>query len=729
MFFTEETMTLVNSLACKGCCLWIIYIFLFKIAKFRSLLSSIDTKINDITKYIDTIDKVTAHVKFNDINMKMKSQDSIIRSEWIEFEKSLIKTQDEYGNDIIFRTMDASIYFNNDIINNKVNIESYSAIPGILTGIGLFGTFLGLTIGLNGINLTQNSSQSLSKDITKLLGGVHTAFVTSLLGIFFALAYQFAYKDKLNEVKKQIENLQSALNDMFDLKTPEFYLSQVPTAMAQQLEQLKKFNSEIAMSIATNIDQKVAESIQPSLQGLLEAMQSFNQTGVERIGKIVLDGMRPTNEKLAEALNELNNTGARSVADAVSGQVGTQLDSFAKDISSAADTLKANTDRTSDIVDKMNNGFEASTKNVTQMLDNASQKLNDTTNRMIEAIEEAGRSREKQVKDMNDAVSQSMTDTFARIASELSVMTEKIKAQNSSHVESLGKTVADLTSNMQNISSNISHTFDEVSQKLSDATEKMITTVDGMAKGNEAQVASLNEAMLNNLSGTFGQITSDLSGLTGEIRGQNSLHEASLEKLLTDAVTNISGMSEHIQGIQNNSAEGLNKTLNKVKDLTESMEIVIDEAKNAAAKFSNAAQPIQNCTLALDNSINNLKNIQNELIEENRNIISQMHENSRTSHESIKTLNTLFEQVKSTVDYYNKNLKGTSEELDSVFNSLTNRIKDYKNTVEDNLKNILNGFDNSISSAFHLLETSVSEMQESVDNLELTVSRLEDNKR
>ncbi|MEK8027157.1 MotA/TolQ/ExbB proton channel family protein [Pseudaquabacterium rugosum] len=57
--------------------------------------------------------------------------------------------------------------------------------PSLMTSLGLFGTFLGIFVGL-----LQFDPAQIDGSITLLLGGLKTAFVTSIIGMFFAIAFK-----------------------------------------------------------------------------------------------------------------------------------------------------------------------------------------------------------------------------------------------------------------------------------------------------------------------------------------------------------------------------------------------------------------------------------------------------------------------------------------------------------------------------------------------------------
>ena len=71
--------------------------------------------------------------------------------------------------------------------------------PSLMTSMGLFGTFLGIFIGL-----LQFDTKHIDGSIEQLLGGLQTAFITSLMGMGFAIYFkiiQTSYLDQNNSLE------------------------------------------------------------------------------------------------------------------------------------------------------------------------------------------------------------------------------------------------------------------------------------------------------------------------------------------------------------------------------------------------------------------------------------------------------------------------------------------------------------------------------------------------
>ena len=75
--------------------------------------------------------------------------------------------------------------------------------PSFMTSMGLFGTFLGIFIGL-----LQFDTKHIDTSIEQLLGGLQTAFVTSLMGMFFAIIFKIIQTRHLDKTAPTADGTQ-----------------------------------------------------------------------------------------------------------------------------------------------------------------------------------------------------------------------------------------------------------------------------------------------------------------------------------------------------------------------------------------------------------------------------------------------------------------------------------------------------------------------------------------
>lgn len=91
----------------------------------------------------------------------------------------------------------ASEYFDERSVSAAINSQPWLArvrsVPNALVGLGLLGTFIGLTFGLKDIVLDYRDTAKMMESIRTLLKGTSTAFLTSIAGIVLSLLYNLLF--------------------------------------------------------------------------------------------------------------------------------------------------------------------------------------------------------------------------------------------------------------------------------------------------------------------------------------------------------------------------------------------------------------------------------------------------------------------------------------------------------------------------------------------------------
>lgn len=99
---------------------------------------------------------------------------------------------------------DVEEYLNEDLIDSVGLTYFNSAISGTMTGLGILGTFIGLSIGLG--SFSGDDIYTISDNVGPLLGGMKVAFHTSVYGIFFSLVFNFVYRSIMSDAYEKLSD-------------------------------------------------------------------------------------------------------------------------------------------------------------------------------------------------------------------------------------------------------------------------------------------------------------------------------------------------------------------------------------------------------------------------------------------------------------------------------------------------------------------------------------------
>ncbi|MCM1025384.1 MAG: hypothetical protein NC432_03050 [Roseburia sp.] len=94
-------------------------------------------------------------------------------------------------------------YINENLLD-RIGMNFFnSGISGTMTGLGILGTFLGLSMGLGSFN--GDDIYTISDNVGPLLSGMKVAFHTSVYGIIFSLVFNFVYRSIMADAYEKLE--------------------------------------------------------------------------------------------------------------------------------------------------------------------------------------------------------------------------------------------------------------------------------------------------------------------------------------------------------------------------------------------------------------------------------------------------------------------------------------------------------------------------------------------
>jgi putative membrane protein len=146
---------------------------------------SISRKLNEITRKLEqtkpNTNPVVVHALF--------AEEKEIKAIWKEYRKTLHLQQEIINGEMklsgVFSTVTADAYFNPEtVFEGRINSEFFKHLPGILTGLGIIGTFIGLIFGLQSFaSIKLGDPQDIQRGLTALMDAVRGAFVVSAIAI------------------------------------------------------------------------------------------------------------------------------------------------------------------------------------------------------------------------------------------------------------------------------------------------------------------------------------------------------------------------------------------------------------------------------------------------------------------------------------------------------------------------------------------------------------------
>ena len=225
-------------------------------------------------------------------------------------DKRLLKNYKDYKHELDRISSDGNPYYKCDIedyigvdlIDRVIHAERLSQVPGVMTGLGILGTFVGLSLGLQ--NFNTGTTAQITGSIEPLMNGIKVAFHTSIYGMVFSLVFNYVYKRRLDDAE-------AALN-MFLRNFRKYVLPDTEKEGVNKLIELQKEQTKaiIALSeaLTVNLPEGLKTYIEPRLDHLDDTINSFSRVATR-------NQMDQLERVVDRFLTEMNNNLGSSFAN------------------------------------------------------------------------------------------------------------------------------------------------------------------------------------------------------------------------------------------------------------------------------------------------------------------------------------------------------------------------------------------------------------------------------
>lgn len=556
----------------------------------------------------------------------------------IKTEKHTARIFKKYETTIVFPDKEgkmktdeeADIYFNLGSILSEIRINHrlLNAGSGLLVGLGLLGTFLGLTIGV--MDFDSGSTEAIQSSINELLNGMGTAFATSLVGMACSLLYIFIEKTTINRFQRNITSL-------CDLLDTEYYISQ-PEKYALIYE---RQNQNLKGLFTTTIN---GEELKPGnmLRELLDVSRRQNKDLTDLFEEIIFT---QTNKAMQESIKPLVEQ-----VNQVAAVLGEKLDSFANSVKSPGDNMA-----------------NSIVKDLKDAIDNMARELrtslSDSMSGNIGGLETAVQSLASfpvQIENMT----QSMTSNFAKIEELVNRLASSTASTNDDIINSVKEQIGLATTNMNNLTQNLQTTMDKIDKQFSESSNASTEKLNGMLKEVERVITQLN----NQAEQTSHSI----------IQKQKSTNEQS-DELLKQFQISIGNAKSMLDDVKN--------TLGQFKALQRETNEATSHLSQISKDASSATANLQTTQSRFNEQLktNIDKNIQaSELIQAALEESKKLPNTYITSFGDIKnSLQSIFAQLAQGLNEYSQTVKANTQNLlDSYTSAVNSSIQQLSGAIE-----------------------------------------------
>lgn len=424
-------------------------------------------------------------------------------------------------NNIQGKVPDISTYFNRfSIVEIPGKRKIAEIVPGILTALGILGTFLGLQHGISSID--PDSAEKLQSGIKILLSGMSIAFVSSIIGIISSTVWSMIDRSMYKSYLNILDKFYTVFNEKYPTITYETILVESLELQKEITESVKHMATDLSLELSQLISNSINETILPNVDQLINKLVSTEfRPAFEYIGGLIENFAVNTSQNQAESLNLMANNFAQ--------ELNTLINVEFENLASAIQEISEWQMNTKDTLDALIKELEESTVNQIEINSNTTQMIDRFTG-MFDEFTILNNDIGEQINRLNQSVSS--MEIISELALDITEKFNTIQEEcNTSFV-----LIQDNTKLLKENWDNSRNSLQEVNDSLENSSRLF---ADNLREGLESTFnmfdANLSE-IVKRLSGTTLEIQQSVEELPAAISLLTQELESSVNKLNTSVI-------------------------------------------------------------------------------------------------------------------------------------------------------------------------------------------------
>lgn len=267
------------------------------------------------------------------------------------------------NSDSAYYKCDIEDYINYDLLDSVIKRNRMNQIAGVMTGLGILGTFIGLSLGLNSFNT--GSTAELTDSIDPLMSGIKVAFHTSIYGMVFSLVFNWVYKRLLDDAEATVRSFIAAYKKYVMPDTSPDGTNRLMELQQQQTAAVREMSSAMKHLLSDGLSQ----ILEPQFARMNDTITGFanmaTRNQMDQLTVVVNAFVDEMNRSLDNMFDRLSQTVEKTLAvqqenerqmeEILSKNISTadNISSVAEMTGEMTDSLKLYTDRIGELQNKL----------------------------------------------------------------------------------------------------------------------------------------------------------------------------------------------------------------------------------------------------------------------------------------------------------------------------------------------------------------------------------------
>ena len=704
---------------------WYIYIGMFGVILMGGYF------IHKLRKYKKDFEAATAKIKNNDSFVNdlhnyfegiMDEQEPLFQT--TDLQNTLIEYRDTYRKTLTTKGaapfVDITDFYSSEYLDEIGATGICDLISGTMTGLGILGTFLGLVLGISGFDTT--TAAAITSSISGLLGGMGTAFFTSIVGVFLSLIFSYVHKIAYENANKSLESFVAAFHSKNLDGSEKMAENQLLDYQKQQTDLMGSFATVISEAVSSSISSTMKTELVPIFDRMENTIEQFgalaSQQQKEGLDRVVKEFIRCMNESLNQQFEELSDT----------------IHEICEWQKASAEQMQKIVDGICDTSAEINHINELSKQTVAEMndvvtqLDSYYEKLSSATEQMQNQIEQNNEIQERQ---------SAYIEKLIESEQHITALTDVVKLEIENNQNSIDMLTAHCKEQVVNIETAAKQSLDVVAEStklVADASQQQITalaqTADKEMQTLSASAARLNEDNHKQLE----ELTKVSSEQVALLAGATDAAQKSVDLISDHCKDQISGIVEaakqDMEALSASTKVLAEASHAQMETLAQTAESEMQLLSGTAAQLSEENhKQLTELTKASSEQMTILSAAANNVMQNSQQQITAAIEATQAQSDALMQATNDFadfvqKQNQKLVEAVDKEVAGlsnfagqTTNELQSATSGMENAAKLLDKNLDDVLSRTFDSFDSGLTDISQHLSGTIADVRDTTEAL------------
>lgn len=403
------------------------------------------------------------------------------------------------------------------------NYNVCTQVAGILTALGILGTFLGLVLGLRSFDFS--NADQMTSSVEALVGGLNVAFYTSIYGVTLSILYNIIFRRITTGLTQELNHFYDAFNSALEPVSQKAMVERMDSRQAENNALMQDIKALLDERLGERLGHQMAETLTPVFDRIIQSLDSM-----------MLDFHK-------EQANSLEK-----IVDAFVDRMGGALNSHVKALGESVDELSQAQKTMSVELQRLIKQIVKTSKDTSQINEHAGiilEQLSGYIPLLTQTSQDSAKVIENMVKWSEDI--QKMTDTQHLAMEKMTAEQNDLLKVMAEHEGNLDQTCEEISANQQQLSESLTE-FTKAAQIIAEREEDPLQ-LDGI------------KDMLSGYMTTMQQLQRESA------QNIENIQSAGIREMLTYVSAQTEANAKESQAVQQKLTEELQKLAKTQEDI------------------------------------------------------------------------------------------------------------------------------------------------------------------